>query len=111
MALFRSQSSARRVAPEPAALSREILERIDRVHDYHQASKHTYAQVQAAQQNWALDWDNKPSPYRTFADFPRTPLPTTIIDASVPTLDLLTVGGGAWQESHVQPPKNLKTLG
>jgi SagB-type dehydrogenase family enzyme len=111
MPLYRSQSSQRRVAPEPVALSREILERIERVHDYHQASKHTYAQVQAAQQNASLDWDNKPNPYRTFAEFPKTALPTTILDASVPTLDLLTDGVGALPASQVQPPQNLKTLG
>jgi len=92
------------------ALSREILERIERVRDYHQASKHTYDQVQAAQQGWALDWDNKPSPYRTFPEFPKTALPTTIIDASVPTLDLLTDGLGALPASQVQPPQDLKTL-
>lgn len=111
MPLYRSQSSSRRVAPpEPVALSREILERIDRVHDYHNASKHTYAQVQAAQQTFALDWDNKPNPYRVFADRPRTALPTTVIDASVPTLDLLADGVGALPASQVQPPQDLKTL-
>src|SRR5207237_6331765 len=77
MPLYRSQSSQRRIPPpEPVSLSREILERIERVREYHQASKHTYEQVQTAQQTALLDWDNKPSAYRTFADHPRTPLPT-----------------------------------
>jgi SagB-type dehydrogenase family enzyme len=91
-------------------LSREILERIERVFDYHQSSKHTYEQVQAAQQTLTLDWDNRPNPYRTFGDYPRTPLPTTILDASVPTLQLLTDGLGALPASQLQPPQNLKTL-
>ena len=48
MALFRSQGG-RPGVPEPALnLSREILDRIERVHDYHDASKHTYDAVQAA---------------------------------------------------------------
>ena len=67
--------------------------------------------MQAAQQNVALDWDNKPNPYRTFADYPKTALPTTILDASVPTLELLSDGVAALPASQVQPPQNLKTLG
>src|SRR4051812_4889725 len=111
MPLYRSQSSQRRVPPpEPVSLSREILDRIDRVREYHQASKHTYEQVQAAQQTAQLDWDNKPNAYRTFADQPRTLLPTTIVDASVPALQLLADGLGAIPASQLQPPQNLKTL-
>src|SRR4051794_9908769 len=111
MPLYRSQSSARRIPPpEPVALSREILERIDRVFDYHQSSKHTYEQVQVAQQTLALDGQNNPTPYRTFVESPRTPLPTTILDASVATLDLLRDGLGALPGSQLQPPQNLKTL-
>lgn len=112
MPLYRSQSHSRRVPPpEPVSLSREILERIDRVKDYHRASKHTYEQVQAAQASASIEWDNKPDPYRTFREFPKTPLPTTILDASVPTLDLLADGLGALPASQVQPPQDLKTLG
>lgn len=112
MPLYRSQSSSRRIPPpEPVSLSREILERIERVREYHHVSKHTYEQVQTAQQAGGLDWDNKPSPYRTFTEFPKTPLPTTILDASVPTLDLLSDGLGAVPASQLQPPQNLKTLG
>jgi SagB-type dehydrogenase family enzyme len=111
MPLYRSQSASRRVPPpEPVALSREILERIDRVRDYHKASKYTYEQVQAAQQTIALDWDNKPNPYRIFPEYPKTPLPNTILDASVPTLQLLADGLGAVPASQLQPPQNLKTL-
>jgi SagB-type dehydrogenase family enzyme len=107
--LYRSQTR-RTPPPEPAVLSREILERIDRVHDYHRASKHTYAAVQAAQQSAVLDWDNKPNVYRTFPGCPKTALPTTIVDASTPTLQLLTEGLGALPASQLQPPQNLKTL-
>src|SRR5204862_493690 len=111
MPLYRSQSSQRRIPPpEPVSLSREILERIERVREYHQASKHTYEQVQAAQQTALLDWDNKPSAYRTFPGHPRTLLPTTIVDASVPALQLLADGLGAIPASQLQPPQNLKTL-
>src|SRR5207237_10515226 len=67
-------------------------------------------QVPAAQQTAAPDWDNRPSACRTFADYPRTPVPTTIVDASVPTLEVLADGLGAIPASQVQPPQDLKTL-
>ena len=110
MPLYRSQTR-RTPPPEPAVqLSREIVERIERVQDYHRASTHTYAAVQAAQQSGALDWDNKPNPYRSFVNSAKTPLPTTIVDASTPTLDLLKDGLAALPASQVQPPQDLKTL-
>lgn len=110
MPLYRSQTR-RPTTEEPVQLPREILERIDRVCDYHRASKHTYAAVEAARQSLSLDWPNKPSPYRTFEKFPRTALPTTILDAAVPTLQLLAEGLGALPASQLQPPQDLKTLG
>jgi hypothetical protein len=71
-------------APKPAApsppsggrLSREILDRIERVFDYHHVQQ-THLRLRpgpGAKQIHRLV-DNKPSPYRTFDDFPKVPLP------------------------------------
>ena len=93
-------------------LSREILDRIERVFEYHQSSKHTYDAVQAqAARQGPVDWTTQPSPYRTFADFPKVPLPSSILDAPVPTLQLLADGLGSVPNSQLTPPQTLKTLG
>lgn len=112
MPLYRSQAR-RPVAPEAAVhLSREILDRIERVFDYHQASKHTYDAVQAqAAKQGPIDWSTQPSPYRSFDNFPKIPLPSSILDAPVPTLQLLADGLGAVPASQLTPPQTLKTLG
>jgi SagB-type dehydrogenase family enzyme len=112
MPLYRSQTR-RPVAPEAAVhLSREILDRIERVADYHQSSKHTYDAVRAeAAKQGPIDWTTQPSPYRTFDAFPKVPLPSSILDAPVPTLQLLADGTGALPNSQITPPQTLKTLG
>ena len=112
MPLYRSQTR-RPVAPEAAVnLSRQILDRIERVTDYHQSSKHTYDAVrtEAAKQG-PVDWATQPSPYRTFDAFPKVALPSSILDAPVPTLQLLADGLGALPNSQLTPPQTLKTLG
>ena len=112
MPLYRSQSH-RPVAPEAAVhLSKEILDRIDRVFDYHQTSKHTYDAVHAdAGRQGPIDWSTQPNPNRVFDSFPKVALPTSILDAPVATLQLLADGLGAVPASQLQPPQNLKTLG
>jgi SagB-type dehydrogenase family enzyme len=97
--------------PEPALnLSREILDRVERVHDYHDASKHTYDAVQAALANTSFDFAARPNPYRVFNGFPKVALPTSILDVAVPAIQLLADGLGAVPASQLQPPQNLKTL-
>src|SRR3954465_9826979 len=111
MPLYRSQSR-RPVVPEAAVhLSKEILDRIERVFEYHQTSKHTYDAVQAqAAKQGPIDWATQPSPYRTYDSFPKVALPASILDAPVGTLRLLAEGLGAVPASQLQPPQNLKTL-
>ena len=92
----------------PVTLPRDILERVERVHEYHQASKHTYESVRAELE--VLDAANRPSPYRVFADHPKTPLPTTILDIPAPALGVLRGGDDALPESQICPPQDLKTL-
>jgi SagB-type dehydrogenase family enzyme len=89
-------------------LPREILDRVDRVYDYHVRSKHTYESVRIP--GFELDWKNQPSPYRVFPDFPRVSLPTHLIGTDIPALSLLMRGREALPESQLNPPQNLQTL-
>lgn len=89
-------------------LPREILDRVDRVYDYHVASKHTYESVRTGPRD--LDWANQPSPYRTFENFPKVPLPTNLLGIDVGTISLLYQGRDAVPESQLNPPQDLRTL-
>lgn len=96
------------VVEPPVVLPREIIERIERVFDYHQSSKHTYQSVRASRPG--LDWDNQPSPYRTFGSFPKVELPRVETDDSVPALALLAKGVTAAPPERLHPPQDLRTL-
>lgn len=89
-------------------LPRDILERVERVMDYHRHSKLTPQSVR--EHPTVLDQAIKPSPYRNFADHPRMALPTSLLDAPAATPGLLSEGVNAIPESQQNPPQNLKTL-
>ncbi|MGB7156942.1 MAG: SagB/ThcOx family dehydrogenase [Tepidisphaeraceae bacterium] len=89
-------------------LPQEILERCRRVYEYHHATKHTHESVRLHPVQ--LDPATQPSPYRVFEQCPKVPLPTGIMDVSVPTISLLEVGFEALPDSQLNPPQTLKTL-
>jgi SagB-type dehydrogenase family enzyme len=89
-------------------LPRDILERVDRVMEYHRSTKLTAASVRA--QPTVLDPSTKPTPYRCFDELHSVPLPTTLLDAPVPAIAVLSEGLTAVPESQVHPDQDIKTL-
>src|SRR6266446_6457690 len=89
-------------------LPRDILDRVERVLDYHQATKHSYDSVRRLTPRSQLS--DQPSPYRTYPGLPKVALPTGLLDISVASLALMREGVSALPESHIQPPQDLKTL-
>ena len=94
--------------PEPVTLPRSALERVERVLDYHRASKHTPESVGRLTPNVTLA--GRPNPYRSFPGLPTVPLSTQVLDLPISAVSLMRDGLGAVPESHVSPPQNLKTL-
>ena len=88
-------------------LPREIIERVERVAEFHRATKHTYRGVHDAK---PPDPAQQTSPYRVFDDRLKVPLPTTLLDAPEPTLSLMTGGLDALPESQLQFPQDIRTL-
>ena len=88
-------------------LPRDILERVQRVADFHQSCKLTEQSAAAAK---PPDWAQRPSTFRPFDEFPKVPLPTTLLDAFVDTLALMHGGLEVLPDSQQNPPQNLKTL-
>jgi SagB-type dehydrogenase family enzyme len=98
----------RSVENEAVTLPHDILERVEQVLAYHQATKHTYESVRALSPRTTLS--DQPAPYRTFPGLPKVSLPTGLLDLSVASLSLMRDGVGALPDSHVAPPQDLKTL-
>src|SRR5215469_7150786 len=98
----------RSVENEAIALPHDILERVEQVLMYHNATKHTYESVRALSPRTNLS--DQPSPYRTFPALPKLSLPTGLLDLPVASLTLMREGVGALPDSHVAPPHDLKTL-
>lgn len=96
-----------RKRPESTALPPQIMERVERLHSYHQRSK-----VMASGAKPALPADPgfKPAPYRLFADSPKIALPASLLDAPTGMLSMLAAGQEAVPDSHRAPPQDLKTL-
>lgn len=88
-------------------LPRQILERIDRVLEYHRATARTEASLRAS---GATDAANQPSPYRVFPEALKIPLPTKLLDAAAPAIGVLTDGVATLPESQIGPPANLRTI-
>ena len=89
-------------------LPRDVLERVERVLEYHRLGKHTHESVRLLKPQMALS--SQPSPYRTFPDMPKVTLPTGLLDLPVPALALMREGLGALPDSQIAPPQDLKTL-
>jgi hypothetical protein len=89
-------------------LPKDILERVERVLDYHRASKHTPQSVQQLKPQ--TDPAAQPLTVRTFPGLPRITLPTSILDLAVPAMPLMREGLPALPESHIRPPQDLKTI-
>jgi SagB-type dehydrogenase family enzyme len=93
---------------EVVTLSREILDRVERVLEYHYSTKHTYDSIRQLQPRTQLT--DQPALVRTFPGLPKVALPTGLLDLPVASLALMRDGVNALPESHVQPPQDLKTL-
>jgi SagB-type dehydrogenase family enzyme len=104
--LRRRRKAAREAADAAAAsVPREIFDRIERIADYHNSTKHTYASVRANQQK--LDWSSQPKPFRVFADHPKVDLPKELIAAEAQALRVLSDG---LHQGALHPPQDLTTL-
>jgi SagB-type dehydrogenase family enzyme len=106
---------SRRAAAEaaaPAEMPREILDRIQRVREYHESSKHTYASVRTNQH--ALDWSTQPSPFRIFREHPKVDLPRELNLPDPLALAVLSEGVSGARAGGEQPvantPQSLMTL-
>src|SRR5215211_69186 len=107
-AVRRSRRKAAAETKTPAAMPREIRDRIDRVVEYHRGSKHTYQSVRTNPHK--PDLSIQPSPFRVFPDHPKVELPTDRLQAEAPALSVLADGlSGLPQELH-HPPQDLRTL-
>ena len=89
-------------------LPQEILDRIDRVLEYHESTKLTYDSVRT--DPLTVDPAKQPYEFRVFEMRPKMPLPTGLLDIAVPTIDLMMQGLEALPPSQVGPPQDLKTL-
>ena len=89
-------------------MPRDILERVERVRDFHQSTKYDEAACKAAQnpENPAA----QPNPYRVFDHLPKVPLPTKLLDAGSPAVALMHGGLASLPESQLHPPQDLRTL-
>jgi SagB-type dehydrogenase family enzyme len=86
---------------------RHILERVERLFSYHQRSK---LMAMGPRVGAPPHPDYKPAAFRVFANAPKVPLPTTLLDAPTAMLSLLSAGQDAVPDSLRAPPQDLKTL-
>ncbi len=103
-----SQKLRGRKPSKSRPLPREIIERVERVTEYHRSTRLTPESVRT--HPTVLDAATKPNPYRRFADLPVVPLPTKLLDAPVAAVPLLSEGVGAVAEEQLCPPQDLRTL-
>jgi SagB-type dehydrogenase family enzyme len=86
------------------SLPRDILDRVERVLDYHQKTKQHPGAAPAKKPV------SVPNPNRIFDELPKIALPTSLLDASSGTLGVLASGLEAVPDSVTLPPQDLKTL-
>jgi SagB-type dehydrogenase family enzyme len=92
---------------EAIAWPQEILDRLQRIYDYHQGTKlssGTFAQ------RTQPDLINEPSVFLSFPDLPAIALPKNLISPLVGTFALLRDGRKALPETFIDPPRDLRTL-
>jgi SagB-type dehydrogenase family enzyme len=87
---------------------KDIADRVERVLEYHRASKHTPESVAALKPQ--TDPAAQPGATRSFPGRPKVSLPTGLLDLSVTARAVMRVGLAALPDSHVHPPQDLKTL-
>jgi SagB-type dehydrogenase family enzyme len=92
----------------PAEMPREIVERVERIREYHASTLHTYESVRLNPNK--LDWSTRPSPFREFPDHPKVDLPSDLIDADAPALTVLSQGLSGLPDDATHPPQDLRTL-
>ena len=91
-------------------LPQDVLDRVARVLEYHDSTKHTPEEVHANPHK--PDPDNKPYEFRIFEHIPALPLPSGLLDLPVHALGLMEHGFAALPGSAPEPPaQDLKTLG
>ena len=88
------------------SLPRHILERVERVHSYHQRSK---LLAMGPRVGAPAHPDYRPAAFRIFSNAPKVALPTTLLDAPGGMLSLLSTGQDALPDSLRAPPQDLKT--
>src|SRR6478609_11210191 len=86
---------------------RHILDRVERLYAYHWRTK---LSAMGSRPTPPPDPSFKPTTYRVFLNAPKTPLPTTLLDAPVGMLTILGAGQDALPDSLRAPPQDLKTL-
>src|SRR5438067_1707137 len=89
------------------ALPRHILDRAERVYTYHRSSKYLSSPGHKPPDFASL---RRPSWVDRFPDLPKTPLPTSLLDAPGAALSVMEWSLQALPDSFVAPPQTLKTL-
>jgi SagB-type dehydrogenase family enzyme len=91
-------------------LPQDVLDRVARVLEYHESTKHTPQQVHMDPHK--PDPANKPFEFRIFEQIPAMPLPQGLLELPVKTLSLMEHGFAALPGGAPEPPpQDLKTLG
>jgi hypothetical protein len=91
-------------------LPQDVLDRVERVLEYHNSTKHTHAEVHTDPHK--PDPANKPYEFRIFEQIPALPLPPGLLDLPVRALGLMEHGFAALPGNAPEPPaQDLKTLG
>ena len=85
-------------------LPQDILLRVERVQDYHRASKYNSNQPKRTNQAEAA------IPSTIFKSAPKVALETMLLDASAPAVAVIESGREALPDSQMSPPQDLKTL-
>jgi SagB-type dehydrogenase family enzyme len=89
------------------SLPRHLLDRVDRVLDFHHSTKHIHGSLSRTVET---DASNPPDPNLVFVEHPRVSLPRGLLDVSVPTISLLEHHRDALADVQLNPPHDLKTL-
>src|SRR5205814_886465 len=92
------------------SLPRDILDRVERVLDYHQKTKQTPATAPLRKGGSTGEMSRATFAHRVFDELPKVALPTSLLDASSGTLEVLRSGLEAVPDSVTLPPQDLKTL-
>jgi SagB-type dehydrogenase family enzyme len=89
------------------SLPRHLLDRVERVLDFHHSTKHIHGSLSRTVET---DVSNPPDPNLVFVEHPRVSLPRKLLDVNVPTISLLEHHRDSVPDSHLNPPHDLTTL-